>query len=272
MTSLLSAIAVLFYALSAVYFSIRFFFKKERMRYLGFLFLLIAVLTHALELIVFGLNQHRFPAATLTEAFSLLTALMMSFYLILFLRRDDMEAAGIALLPIAIASLILNILGTGEENAVLDPVLRGGWIYVHIPLMILSVAALSISFIMAVMYLIQEKQLKSKHPAFFYYRLPSLEVCEDISYRALWFGFFLLTFGIITGMIWSKYLRGVFWSWDYKEIWAALTWTLYAILLHGRMLSAWRGRKAAYFAIIGFAFILFAFAGVSLVFKSYHTF
>ena len=272
MSSLLSSIAVLFYVLSAIYFSIRFFFKKERMRHLGFLFLLIAVFTHALELLVFGLDQHRFPAATLTEAFSLLTALMMSLYLFFFARRKDMDAIGVALLPITIVSLILNIAGAGEENAILDPVLRGGWIYVHIPLMILSVAALSISFIMAVMYLIQEKQLKSKHPAFFYYRLPSLEVCEDISYRALWSGFFLLTFGILTGMVWSKYLRGVYWSWDYKEIWAALTWILYAILLHGRTLSAWRGRKAAYFAIIGFAFILFAFAGVSVVFKSYHTF
>jgi ABC-type transport system involved in cytochrome c biogenesis permease subunit len=47
---------------------------------------------------------------------------------------------------------------------------------------------------------------------------------------------------------------------------------LYAILLHGRMLSAWRGRKAAYLAILGFALILFTFAGVSLVSKVYHSF
>jgi len=271
MQNLLAITAVIFYALAAIYFSIKFFFKREKLRTLGFLFLFIGVFTHALAVILTGLDYHRFPAATFIEAFSLLTLLAVSLFVIIA-RKSETDAAAVILLPITIAALLLNILKGGSEQAVADPVLRGGWIYVHIALMILSVAALSISFLMAVMYLIQEKQLKSKHLAFFYYRLPSLEVCEELSYRSLWFGFFLLTFGILTGMIWSKYLRGVYWSWDYKEIWAVVTWILYAILLHGRMLSSWRGRKAAYLAIIGFVFILFAFAGVSLVFKSYHTF
>jgi cytochrome c-type biogenesis protein CcsB len=271
MHNLLAIIAVIFYALAAVYFSIKFFFKREKMRTVGFLFLFIGVFTHALTVLLTGLDYHRFPAATLTEAFSLVTLLAVSLFVIIA-RKSETDAAAVILVPISIAALLLNVLRGGSEQADIDPVLRGGWIYVHIPLMILSVAALSISFLMAVMYLIQEKQLKSKHPAFFYYRLPSLEVCDELSYRSLWFGFFLLTFGILTGMIWSKYLRGVFWSWDYKEIWAVITWILYAILLHGRMLSAWRGRKAAYLAILGFVFILFAFAGVSHIFKSYHSF
>lgn len=271
MQHLLSGIAIVFYALAAIYFSIKFFFKREKVRYVGFLFLFIGVFTHALTVLLTGLEYHRFPAATFSEAFSLLTLLAISLFVVIA-HKSEMDAAAVILLPITIAALLLNIFKNGSERAVIDPVLRGGWIYIHIPLMILSVAALSISFLMAVMYLIQEKQLKSKHPAFFYYRLPSLEVCEELSYRSLWFGFFLLTFGILTGMIWSKYLRGVYWSWDYKEIWSVITWILYAVLIHGRTLSAWRGRKAAYLAIVGFVFILFAFAGVSLVFKSYHTF
>jgi cytochrome c-type biogenesis protein CcsB len=154
----------------------------------------------------------------------------------------------------------------------MEPVLTAGWIYIHIPLMILSVASLTISFLTAIMYLIQEKQLKSKKPSFFLDRLPSLEAADAISYKSLWLGFFLLTLGMVTGMIWSKYLRHVYWNWDSKEIWAVITWALYAILLHGRMLSAWRGRKAAYLAIVGFLLIVFTFAGVSLLFNVYHSF
>jgi len=270
MQNVLAAIAILFYALSAVYFGIKFFLKKDKTRTLAFLFLLIAFVTHALSLLVIGLDHHRFPAATFTEAFSLLTCFVILIFLLIN-RTGEMDAAGVILLPVTIASIILYVIHQRIDQAV-EPVLKGGWIYVHIPLMILSVAALSISCILAAMYLLQEKQLKSKHPAFFYYRLPSLEVCEEWSYRSLWFGFFTLTFGILTGMIWSRYLRGVFWSGDYKEIWSVITWCLYAILLHGRTLSSWRGRKAAYLAILGFMFILFAFAGVSLVTKSYHSF
>jgi len=271
MQNVVAIIAVIFYALAECYFAVKFFFKREKWRTVGFLFLFIGVSTHALTVILTGLDYHRFPAATFTEAFSVLTLLAVSLFLILA-HKSETDAATVILLPISIIALLLKILRGGSEQAGIDPLLRGGWIYVHIPLMILSVAALTISFLMAVMYLIQEKQLKSKHLAFFYYRLPSLEVCEELSYRSWWFGFFLLTFGILTGMIWSKYLRGVYWSWDYKEIWAVLTWILYAILLHGRMLASWRGRKAAYLAILGFVFIAFAFAGVSLIFKSYHSF
>jgi len=270
MQNVLALISILFYALSAVYFGVKFFLKKDKTRTLAFLFLLIGFVTHALDLLVIGLDHHRFPAATFTEAFSLLTCLVILLF-ILMNRAGEMDAAGVLLLPVTILSVMLYVLHHGNDQVV-EPVLKGGWIYVHIPLMILSVAALSISCILAAMYLVQEKQLKSKSPAFFYYRLPSLEVCEEWSYRSLWFGFFTLTFGILTGMIWSKYLRGVYWSGDYKEIWSVITWCLYAMLLHGRTISSWRGRKAAYLAILGFVFILFAFAGVSLVAKSYHSF
>ena len=188
-----------------------------------------------------------------------------------FVRRYQMDAAGFLLIPLAIGSLLVTVF-LPQAEIEMQPLLKAGWIYIHIPLMILSVAALSISFMMAVMYLLQERQLKSRQPAFFSYRLPSLELCEDVGYKSLWFGFFLLTVGIVTGMIWSKYLRNVYWSWDYKEIWALITWGLYAVLIHGRMLAAWRGRKAAYLAIVGFVLILFTFAGISLLSKGYHTF
>ena len=271
MQNALIVLAIVFYLISTIYFSIRFFLKKAKMRTLAFLFLLLGFFTHGLNLLVFALEQHRFPAASFVEASGTLTWLILLLFL-LFSRRSEMDAAGVALLPVTVVSLLIGAFAPEPSNASIQPMIKGGWIYVHTPLMILSVASLTISFVMALMYLLQEKQLKSKHPAFLYYRLPSLEICEDYVYKSLGLGFFLLTFGIVTGMIWSKYLRNVYWSWDIKEVWAVITWGLYAILVQGRMLAAWRGRKAAYLAIIGFALILFTFAGVSLLSKGYHTF
>jgi len=269
MVNFLAWMAVLFYSISAIHFFLIFFLKKEKTHTAAFLFLLLGLVTHALDILVFGLDHHRFPASNFFEAFSLLTCLIILLFAV-FIRKKDRAASGIFLVPLAIISVLFTALFRHDSN--LDPLLEGGWVNIHVPLMILSVASLAISFLMAIFYLLQEKQLKSKQPAFFYYRLPSLEICEELSYRGLWFGFFLLTFGILTGMIWSKHLLGVYWSWDVKETWAAVSWALYAVLIYGRMLSAWRGRKAAYLSIVGFVLILFAFAGASLVAKGYHSF
>lgn len=270
LTNVLDLLTILFYVVAAIYFSVLFFLKKEKTRTLALFFLILGFTTHFLDLVVFGLEHHRFPASSLREGLSLLMSAVI-FLLILTSRKIRIEAAALVLLPLAVVAVAWMWLGPAETAEPLDPVIKGGWIYIHIPLMILSVASLSISFLMAVMYLLQEHQLKTKKTTFFLDRLPSLEVCEDLSFRGLWVGFFLLTLGITTGMIWSHYLRGVIWSWDYKEVWALITWTLYLVLINGRLLS-WRGRKAAYLAILGYVFILFAFAGVSLVFKSYHSF
>jgi cytochrome c-type biogenesis protein CcsB len=268
MNQLLDGIAIILYSISTIFFLLR-FLSQTNTRKPAFLFLGLGLVTHGIDLLVLTFEQHRFPALNFIQAFCSLT--FATLFLLLVLRKKIMETSAVVLLPIAILSIILQILYPAPAEK-LEPVLKAGWIYIHIPLMILSVACLAISFITAIMYLLQEKQLKSKRSSFLLERLPSLEAAEEISYKSLWIGFFLLTLGMVTGMIWSKYLRGRYWSWDYKEIWAMVTWALYAVLLHGRMLSAWRGRKAAYLAILGFVLILFTFAGVSLIFKVYHSF
>jgi cytochrome c-type biogenesis protein CcsB len=269
MSNILDGLAIVFYTLSLIYFGIRFFLKKHTQN-AGVLFLLLGFVTHAIDLTVITLERHRFPAANFVEAFWALTCLTVLLFLIVFRQRSK-DAVALVILPITIFSIVLKLVYPGREE-MMEPVLAGGWIYIHIPLMILSVASLTISFLAALMYLMQERQLKLKRSSFLGDRLPSLEASDSISYKSLWFGFFLLTLGMVTGMIWSNYLRGRYWSWDEKENWALITWALYAILLHGRMLSAWRGRKAAYLAIVGFLLTVFTFAGVSLLFKVYHSF
>ena len=270
MKDALALLAIVFYAIATIYFAVRFILKKDKTAGAAYLFLLLGLVTHGLDLLMIGMQYRHFPASTLSEALTLVSWLTV-FFFTWIARRDSMEAVALIVLPIAILTLIFHEIA-GTPSTSVEPVIRGEWVYIHIPLMVLSVAALALTFILAILYIIQERQLKSKQPAFFYYRLPSLEVLENLALKSLWAGFFLLTLGIITGMILSKSVLGVYFSWDYKEIWSIITWVLYAVLIHGRLLAAWRGRKAAYLAIVGFALMLFSFAGVSLLFKGYHAF
>ncbi|HSO17956.1 MAG TPA: cytochrome c biogenesis protein CcsA, partial [Desulfosarcina sp.] len=83
-------------------------------------------------------------------------------------------------------------------------------------------------------------------------------------------GFTMVTIGLITGVVYAKAVWGRFWSWDPKEVWSAITWLFYAALLHERLTVGWRGRRAAFMAIIGFGVLLFTFFGVNFLLQGHH--
>ena len=95
--------------------------------------------------------------------------------------------------------------------------------------------------------------------------LPSLDVLDQLTYRLVGFAFPLLTLVIITGAVWAQVAWGRWWHWDPKETAALVTWLIYAAYLHGRLRPGWRGAPAAAFAILGFATVLFCFAGIKFV-------
>ena len=86
------------------------------------------------------------------------------------------------------------------------------------------------------------------------------------------FGFLFLTGGIITGAVWANSAWGTYWSWDPKETWSLITWFIYAIFLHCRFMRGWRGKRAAWVSIIGFASVLFTYVGVNLLMKGLHSY
>ena len=186
--------------------------------------------------------------------------------------RYKVPVVGAFVMPITFilmaAAALLPDKGIGE----IPPALQSNWLPIHVTLSFMGDALFAMAFGTGVMYLIQERQLKRKRPGVFYYRLPSLDVLDSMNYRALTIGFPLLTLGIITGSVWAQYAWGSYWSWDAKETWSLITWFIYAAVLHARLTAGWRGRKAAWFSIIGFAAVLFTFLGVNLLLSGLHSY
>jgi ABC-type transport system involved in cytochrome c biogenesis permease subunit len=77
---------------------------------------------------------------------------------------------------------------------------------------------------------------------------------------------------IIAGAYWANRTWGSYWSWDPKEDWALITWLTYAGYLHMRLTRGWRGRRSAYFAIIGFGVVMFTFFGVTYLLPGLHAY
>ena len=103
-------------------------------------------------------------------------------------------------------------------------------------------------------------------------RLPSLEVLDDVMYKAIAVGFAFFTIATVLGALWAAEAWGGYWSWDPKETWALIVWLNYAAWLHMRLMKGLRGTVAAWWALVGLAVTTFAFLGVNMFLSGLHSY
>ncbi|HTP03652.1 MAG TPA: c-type cytochrome biogenesis protein CcsB [Nitrospirota bacterium] len=211
----------------------------------------------------------RIPVTNFFEAANFLGMGIVLVFLVMEF-RFKIAALGSFMLPLVLILMIPTSLLSGRIEE-MKPILKSGWLGVHTSFAVLGDAAFAFSFIVSIMYLIQERQLKAKHLGAIFHRLPSLDIMDTLGYKALTLGWPLFTVGMITGSIWANSAWGTYWSWDPKETWSLITWVIYLVLLHLRTIG-WRGRKMAFLSIVGFVFVLVSFFVVSRVNIGKHTF
>jgi cytochrome c-type biogenesis protein CcsB len=210
------------------------------------------------------------PIFSLKSSLSFFAWCITGVYLI-FHVRFRLRVLGSFAAPLAAVLMIISSLIPGVEDGV-NPILRSAWFLIHVVTIFIGNGIFAITFISAVMYLIQEGQIKRKTLGSFYKRLPSLETLDSINHHSIIYGFPFLTVGMITGAIYALNALGSYWRWDPKEVWTLITWLGYAMLLHERLAAGWRGRKAAIMSIICFSILIFTFLAGSIWLSSYHTF
>ena len=208
------------------------------------------------------------PAGNLHETLSLVAWALVGVHLGLHL-RFRIKILGVYAVPLAVFILIVATQFPSEPLKPQD-MLKGIWLIVHIITIFSGDAAFALAAGTGLLYLLQERSIKTKTRGFFFKRLPSLELLDSTGHACIVVGFTLLTMGLISGMIYAKIIWGRFWGWDPKEVWSAITWIFYAVLLHERLTVGWRGRRAAYMAIGGFCVLLFTFLGVNFLLSGHH--
>lgn len=152
--------------------------------------------------------------------------------------------------------------------------LPGWWLPAHIATLVLGYAFFGMSFCVAVVYLIQERYLKSKNLTALFRRLPSLDALDRLNQRTIVAGFALLTIGLVTGLARAAIVpvQGATPVWqDPTVVLTAAMWGWYAFAVQSRLFAGWRGRKSALFAIVGFATLMVSFVGMGLA-SGFHFF
>lgn len=175
------------------------------------------------------------------------------------------SARKIVVMGLITGLFILAILGYGyvkqdADLVQLPPALQSAWFIPHVVVYFLGYAALFVSFVAAILYLVFPKAKELPSAALL--GLDTLDF-SAFMYRSILFGYAMISAGLILGALWAKFAWGDWWSWDPKENWALITWLVYTAYLHFRFTKSVGKRGLAWLSIIGFLAVMFTYLGVN---------
>ena len=210
-----------------------------------------------------GSRLGRAPFSNMFESMVLFTWAIVVVYLALRVRhRIPVLGAATALLAV----VTLAYASTFETKIQpLMPALRSNWLTFHVFTAFLGYGGFAVAALTGAGYLIASRT-GSKAQA------DITEALDAATAKTISFGFLFLTVGIISGAVWANSAWGTYWSWDPKETWSLITWFIYAVFLHCRFMRGWKGKRAAWISIIGFASVIFTYYGVNFLLSGFHSY
>lgn len=268
--SFLTILTVLLYVLSSAAYLV-FIFRQNKQAARGAVWLISAAFVlQTLYLVIRSISQGQIPVFNMTEALGFYGWALVAVFLFLSI-KFTIPVLGAFVSPLAVLSILLSSIIPAESPEIV-PALKDVWLSVHLATIFIAYGFFSLAFVAGVMYLLQERQIKTKAFGGIFHRLPSLNALDTLNHYSLTMGFPLITLGIIFGAIYAQVILGAYWRWDPKEVWALIIWLFYAVMLHQRLTVGWRGRRAALMSILGFSVLCFTFLGVSYLLPGYHSF
>ncbi|MGW0590635.1 c-type cytochrome biogenesis protein CcsB [Streptosporangium sp. NPDC002607] len=143
------------------------------------------------------------------------------------------------------------------------PALNSYWVLIHVSAAIVASGLFLMAGIAGILYLVRKDTAVL---------LPSRPQLERVAHRAIVIGFPIWTFAVIAGALWADKAWGRYWGWDPKEVWAFITWVVYAAYLHARATAGWKGKAATIVQLVACACLLFNLVGVNIFFGGLHSY
>jgi ABC-type transport system involved in cytochrome c biogenesis permease subunit len=229
----------------------------------GFWILVAAFLVHAAAI---GVACSEFGG---TEFFSVRGGALLLVWLLtgayLFLQRYyNLPTVGAFVTPFALVLLLPALFGTPGRPGVAPETLRHPSVTLHIVSAVGGVALFAIAFGVAIMYLLQEREVKGKHFGALFSRLPSLDALDQLTQRLVRAGFVVYTVALIAGTITANAVWKSAWSWDPQQVVSLVIWALYGALVQLRH-SGWHGRRYAVVTLVGFLLVVSSIVSIRLV-------
>jgi ABC-type transport system involved in cytochrome c biogenesis permease subunit len=219
------------------------------------------------------------PFAGTTQAIATFVWLLGLAYLYTEVTTEE-RGLGIFILPVIVGLQLLPAL-SGPVNEPRSPLLEHPLFWTHVSAILGAYASFALAAVIGITYVLQFKEIKTKHLVFFFTRLPSLQVLDVMNSRTVLIGWLLMTIGLVSGAVWASQALSLTPSdpriqamsiADPKIAVAIVTWAIYTFQMFARRMIGWRGRKAAYLSAVGFAVVLLNFVLVSYYLTDSHNF
>jgi cytochrome c-type biogenesis protein CcsB len=258
--STLFTIAFVAYALSLLVYFAALFARRDRWAGGGLVLAVIGFAFHTAALVLRTVSSGHAPFTNMFESLSFLSwAIVLA--LIVFGRSSLISRLGpyLMLIVVALVALASSPL-MPKEATPLVPALQSYWLWLHVSVTLLGEAFFAVAFVASLLYLASNNEEKRKR-------------LDALAYRAVAVGFPLFTLGgLVFGMVWAYRAWGSYWSWDPKEVWSLITWFVFALYLHTRIVMGWKGKRSAWIAVIGFLAALFTYFGVNYLLAGLHSY
>ncbi len=219
------------------------------------------LILQTVALVIRTVSSGHAPFTNMYESLSFLAWAMVIAYFVFNGRKRTYPKLGpiltvLVIMVMALASSPLMPKGISP----LVPALQSYWLWLHVSVTLLGEAFFSVAFVASILYVFAGSEEKKR-------------AYDALSYKAVAIGFPLFTLGgLIFGMIWAYRAWGSYWSWDPKEVWSLVTWFVFALYLHTRVVMGWSGKRSAVVAILGFLCALFTYFGVNYLLKGLHSY
>lgn len=243
----------------------------SRLAWLSVLAALVGLMVRWYESYLIGKDVGHIPVSNLYEVFVLFCWLTTLFYLYFEQVYKTYSLGGFVMLVISSAVCFLLWYTFAREASDIQPLvpaLKSWWMKLHVPANFIGYGTFSLSAMVAAAYLLKQRFGN----ALMLRNLPSLEVMDDLMYKAIAIGFSFFTIATVLGAFWAAEAWGGYWSWDPKETWALIVWFNYAAWLHMRLIKGLRGSFAAWWALVGLLITSFAFLGVNMFLSGLHSY
>ncbi|RIJ69900.1 c-type cytochrome biogenesis protein CcsB [Nakamurella silvestris] len=246
----------------------------ERFGRAGFVVTVIALVANIFSMLMRGLATERMPLGNLYEFMSMICTVGTAALVVVIVRTNARTIGMFVMLPIALLAILSGTVlyvPAGELMASLN----NYWLVIHVTAISISSGVLLFSGIASVLYLIRERgdrQGKVFQETSVWAKLPTTDALDRIAYRTAIIAFPVYTFAVVAGALWAEVAWGRYWGWDPKEIGAFMTWVVYACYLHARATAGWRGRRAAWISMLGFATVIFNLFFVNFVTTGLHSY
>ena len=224
-----------------------------------------AVLFHFVSLMEMLNAAHHTMPVDAHEVQAVLALMMAVAFLLVFWRYRTVSL-GVFVLPVAFLLVLLPAFTKRVE--VLTPLLRSGWVWLHVSLLLAAYAALIVSLVASVLYLVQERRLKAKMVGVG--GLPSLETMDQIALKSLLLGFPCMTAGLMVGSAYAEATVGAAYFADTKVLLSFAMWLAYVGMIFVRRQAGLRGRRAVYLSSFVFMVVMMVWAANQ--FSSVHKF